>query len=134
MTKKETPKCEITLLVDDVRTEIRGKLSLIGLYGNNITIFKPPPLTLPKLCFLTRIIGGEGEQVAFHSLLDPSGKEILVDKPQSKIAPIPNKTGNIVLIVSPFNIEKEGTYTYMLSIEKKMLHSFKFDIVTRERS
>lgn len=35
---------------DDVRHEIGGKLTLVGVYGSSMLIHEPFPATLPKLC------------------------------------------------------------------------------------
>lgn len=41
-----------TIVCDDVRVEISGKLTLVGVYGPGLIVFQEFPVTLPKLCFL----------------------------------------------------------------------------------
>jgi hypothetical protein len=37
---------------DDVRQEIDGKLTLVGVYNGNLTVFGEFPAVLPKLCLV----------------------------------------------------------------------------------
>jgi hypothetical protein len=42
---------------DDVRREIDGKLTLVGVYSSNLTVFGGFPAVLPKLCVVTWLNG-----------------------------------------------------------------------------
>jgi hypothetical protein len=41
----------ITIFCDDIRREADNKTSLIGVYGDELILFTPPPVVLPKLGF-----------------------------------------------------------------------------------
>jgi hypothetical protein len=41
----------ITIFCDDIRRERDNKTSLIGVYGDELILFTPPPVVLPKLGF-----------------------------------------------------------------------------------
>jgi hypothetical protein len=41
----------ITVFCDDIRREVDNKTSLIGVYGDELVLFTPPPIVLPKLGF-----------------------------------------------------------------------------------
>jgi hypothetical protein len=42
---------------DDVRREIDGKLTLVGVYNGNLTVFGGFPAVLPRLCVVTWLNG-----------------------------------------------------------------------------
>ena len=42
---------------DDVRQEIDGKLTLVGVYNSNLTVFGGFPAVLPKLCVVVWLNG-----------------------------------------------------------------------------
>lgn len=37
------------LYCDDVRRETSGKLTLVGVYGSDLVVDEPPPVTIPKI-------------------------------------------------------------------------------------
>jgi hypothetical protein len=45
------------IFCDDVRREIDGKLTLVGVYNGNLTVFGGFPAVLPKLCVVTWLNG-----------------------------------------------------------------------------
>ncbi len=42
------------IFCDDIREEVRGKLTIVGVYGAEMTIFGAAPVVLPKLCVAIR--------------------------------------------------------------------------------
>ena len=42
----------MTIFCDDIREELSGKISLIGVYGGDLVVNAPFPLWLPRICFL----------------------------------------------------------------------------------
>ena len=55
----KAPKHEFTLLCDDIRQEMGGKTSLMGLYDHHIVV-PQVPFVLPKVCFYTRFSRMDG--------------------------------------------------------------------------
>jgi hypothetical protein len=43
------------IFCDDIREEIGGKVSYMGIYGDEMMISEPAPIMLPKFCIATRI-------------------------------------------------------------------------------
>ena len=115
MTNSNLPKHEITLIADDIREEKGNKISLIGIYGDDI-ICESLPAMLSKLCFCTIISGGKGEHILRLSLKDPNGKELLIAKNEIAIT-LKEGLGHINNCISPFPASKEGSYTYSISID-----------------
>ena len=77
------------IFCDDIRHEVNGKFSLIGVYGGELYPLGPYPLVLPKLCILihyfqriedgfqdtkirARLIGGVEEVSLFEMLISAS--------------------------------------------------------------
>ncbi|HUM92029.1 MAG TPA: hypothetical protein PLM32_11720 [Candidatus Competibacter sp.] len=74
-----------TLFCDDIRHEINGKLSYIGVYSG--TLFVPVfPVTLPKLCISVKIVTPANEPLRSLTLRvlkdDEILQEIVFDKEQ----------------------------------------------------
>lgn len=119
MSKKVLPQHEVTLFVDDIREEKNGKISLMGLYGKDILLdpIQPLPVLFPKFCIFIRYCGGDGEFVVKGSLKDPDGEEVIKDSDNMKIKTQKEQVGNIIIILSPFVIKKEGEYKFSLSLD-----------------
>ena len=47
-----------TIFCDDIRQEIGGKISLIGVYAGGIFVLGDPPYTIPKFCMLVEYMEG----------------------------------------------------------------------------
>jgi hypothetical protein len=50
-----------TVFCDDIRQEIGGKLTLVGVYSGEMTVFGTLPATLPKLALYIRYMERVGE-------------------------------------------------------------------------
>lgn len=133
MSKKEFPRHETTLVCDDIREERFNKISLIGLFGDEILVDPDDPnKILPKLCFFTRILGGEGVFKPSCSLKDPDGNELLSAVVFSDLATDPNMVANLTFVLSPFKAEKEGEYKYSIFLDDKKINTFKFKVTYKK--
>lgn len=125
---KKLPTHECTLFVDDIREEVNGKLSLIGLYGLDLVLKQDAPIALSKLCIVTRVFGGDGEAVFKFSMKDPEGAELLDQSTELKLNLRPNTLGNLNLILSPFPVNMFGKYKFTILLEEKEFHTTFFEI------
>ena len=66
----KAPKHEFTLLCDDIRQEMGGKTSLMGLYDHHIVV-PQVPFVLPKVCFYTRFSRMDGTFKFSFSIVSP---------------------------------------------------------------
>lgn len=132
MTNKGLPKNGTTLIADDIRFEKGNKISLMGIYGDDI-IFETLPGIISKLCFLTRISGGDGEHPMMASLKDPDGNELFVGNPEMKLS-LTGGIGYITNGLSPFQPSKEGTYTYRIFLDGKEFFHTAFTVKTGKTS
>lgn len=71
------PDLQSSLLCDDVRQETNGKFILIGLF--DAVQSAQFPLTLNRLCLVTRWCSGEGEFMQRSRILMPDQTEPLVE-------------------------------------------------------
>jgi hypothetical protein len=133
MKSKKIPKHEVTLFCDDIREELNGKVSLIGLYARDIIIHKDLPIKLSKLCFFTSVSEGSGEFDVSHTLINPDKKNILNEKIKQNIFLSPEQPGYIVLNVVPVHIEKKGQYVYKIYIDDKLFHSTIFNVKVEKK-
>lgn len=125
---KKKPKHSYTLFLDDIREEVSGKLSLIGLYGLDLVLGVKPPVMIPKFCILNRIVGGEGQAIFRFSFKDPDGKELL-SKPQLlKLDLKPDTIGNLNLVLSPFPVSRAGKYKFTLFLGDEEFYTDFFEI------
>jgi hypothetical protein len=80
--EKIKPKLSYTLLCDDVRQELGGKFSLMGLFEN---IYAGSfPATHPRFAIVNEWIGGKGEFIARIRILGPDKKQVLSES-ESKL-------------------------------------------------
>ena len=79
---KIKPKLSYTLLCDDVRQELGGKFSLMGLFE---TIYAGSfPAIHPRFAIVNEWTGGKGEFVAKIRLLGPDKEQVLSES-ESKL-------------------------------------------------
>ena len=68
---KRKPELIDFIICDDIRSEVGNKVSLMGIYGNTIVI-PQMRFRFSKLCFIQRLVKGEGEFKAKTVLSSPS--------------------------------------------------------------
>src|SRR5208282_6460817 len=120
----------------DVRQEVGGKLSYVGVYpGYNITAVIQPPKdappgavpALPSLCCILTVFSEAGEFACMARVLDPSNKTLgdfnlgvtKISIPQPHV---------IVLKAQPFPIPTLGTYTVRFFVGEQE-YDFQFDVL-----
>ena len=75
MTDKIRPSLNFTIICDDVRQEIGGKISLMGLF-ENIYATKFPAIH-PRLAIMTEWSEGKGEFAVKTRILSPDRKSVV---------------------------------------------------------
>jgi hypothetical protein len=80
---KIIPRLSYTLLCDDVRQELGGKFSLMGLFESiYANVF---PAVHPRFAIVNELTGGKGEFNVKIKLLSPNKKEVLSES-ETKIS------------------------------------------------
>jgi hypothetical protein len=72
---RRKPKFETGIVCDDIREEIGNKLTLIGIYEQEIFVSKLP-YTFPKLCFFISCKNMKSGDSYSSALIGPSGKQL----------------------------------------------------------
>lgn len=125
MSPKALPKHELTLMLDDIREEKGGKFSLIGLYTQDIIVEALPAL-LSKLCFFSRLKGGEGDFSVKFSIKDPNGDEMLSKFSPFNITARKDGYSHVNFLISPFSLHFEGKYDFTMYLDGEPFHETSF--------
>jgi hypothetical protein len=113
---------------DDVRQEIGGKMSLMGIYGTDLIITGVAPIMLPKLVIPAWVICDLDDKPSklTWTIKWRDGAEILkMDFPALDTGP--HREGatqgifNAVIQAAPFPIEKPGVLEVYVETEKETL-------------
>ena len=116
-----------TILCDDVRQEVGGKMSLMGIYSKDIVVNKVPAI----LPFINLIVMFEDIKEPFDaifvSVITPESEPIQVSYP-----PPPGlekgKDVNIIIGISPFRLNATGPAKFEIRFSEnekaKIVHHF----------
>ena len=122
-----------TILCDDVRQEVGGKISLMGIYSQDIVVNKVPTI-VPSINLVVMLEDiKEPFEKAYISVVMPKSDTIKVSYP----AP-PNiekgKTVNLVLGLAPFKLNDTGKAKFEIrfSEDEKAAIVHHFSIKTNE--
>ena len=113
----KAPKHEFTLLCDDIRQEMGGKTSLMGLYDHHIVV-PQIPFVLPKVCFYTRFSRMDGTFKFSFSIVSPGGERKDIIRDSDVEIPDGAKEGTFNVIASPFEVGAEGIYEVIIGLTK----------------
>ncbi len=113
----KAPKHEFTLLCDDIRQEMGGKTSLMGLYDHHIVV-PQVPFSLPKVCFYTRFSRMDGDFKFSFAIVSPGGERKDVIRDSDVQIPDGAKEGTFNVIASPFEVNSDGIYEVILGLTK----------------
>lgn len=117
-----------TLFCEDIRQEIGGRYSIMGILGHELTA--PAPMILPKLCLSIAISSPTSNpfgKVAFRLLFD---EEVLLNQTIENVEEAKEKNvspdeennptrilATLNLMISPFKIEKNGTLRLRINLD-----------------
>lgn len=112
------PRYVHTLYCDDVRTEVGGKMTFVGVYQNQLVVHHLGPVSLPKLCVVATAQTPKEkpfERLCFKLLQDDTVLQEIEIPPEALQMAItlsdndPNsafQSYGMILTLQPFNIEK----------------------------
>lgn len=131
----KAPKHEFTILCDDIRQEMGGKASLMGLYDHHIVV-PEVPFVLPKVCFYTRFSRMDGQFKFSFSIVAPGGERKDIIRDSDVQIPEGAKEGTFNVIASPFEVLAEGVYEVIIGLSKgtdRFEYVYKFAISNAKR-
>lgn len=122
---------------DDIRNEVGNKLTLVGCYGADLVIERAP-VTLPKLCVLTKIFTPANQPFERLTLRVVVGEMLLAELqlPSSQFdQPVRENSRWLVtraaMTLSPFFIENECTVRVEAEAEDGVLVGPKLRVIQR---
>lgn len=121
MSDKTIPKVIDWFLCDDIREETGGKVSYMGVYGDDI-LCSTLPAILPKMALCMKLeVEKEVEDKIFLKIMQPDGPLIgpLEVKLMRPINPAKSKKVRMHIAISPFIIQKSGSHKLLISIDGK---------------
>jgi hypothetical protein len=106
----------ITIFCDDVRSEIGGKFTYVGVYSANLQITGEAPATLPKLACVIQIVipfGFSFEKFRLVVKMQAEGFERLITEISSPPPPPVSEQDRVIkqvlnMIMAPFVVESDG--------------------------
>jgi hypothetical protein len=131
----KAPKHEFTLLCDDIRQEMGGKTSLMGIYDHHIVV-PQIPFVLPKVCFFTRFSRMDGQFKFNFSVVSPAGERRDIIRDSDVQIPDGAREGTFNVIATPFEAQGEGVYEVIIGLTKgadRFEYVYKFLISSGER-
>jgi hypothetical protein len=131
----KAPKHEFTLLCDDIRQEVGGKTSLMGLYDHHIVV-PSVPFVLLKVCFYTRFSRMDGTFKFSFSIVSPGGERKDIIRDSDVEIPEGAKEGTFNVIASPFEVSAEGIFEVIIGLTKgadRFEYVYKFAISDANR-
>ncbi len=131
----KAPKHEFTLLCDDIRQEMGGKTSLMGLYDHHIVV-PEVPFVLPKVCFYSKFSRMDGQFKFSFSVVSPSGERKDIIRDSDVQIPEGAKEGTFNVIASPFEVGAEGVFEVIIGLTKgadRFEYVYKFAISNAQR-
>ena len=131
----KAPKHEFTLLCDDIRQEMGGKTSLMGLYDHHIVV-PEVPFVLPKVCFFSKFSRMDGQFKFSFSVVSPNGERKDIIRDSDVQIPEGAKEGTFNVIASPFEVGAEGVFEVIIGLTKgadRFEYVYKFAISNAQR-
>jgi len=103
------PKFQFAIICDDIREEIGGKVSLMGIYKKKIFI-PQKPFTFPKLCIVIYYTNIKSEDSFTATLHDPEGKKIRTIQGSSPNTYKGDKELEMYSVFTPLVVDDAGKY------------------------
>jgi hypothetical protein len=127
MTDRTKPTVSFTIICDDVRQEMGGKLSLMGLF-ENIYATKFPAIH-PRLAVVTEWSEGKGEFDAKMRLIAPDRKTVLRETSSKIKLNEVNFRHRDVSVHLNINFTEPGTYWIENLVDNELIHSMPLKVV-----
>jgi len=134
-----------TLFCDDIRQEMAGKVSFIGVYSSSLFV-QGFPVVLPKLCLAVKLVTAaddQMEQIRLQVLKnDQIEREIIVDEQQltaasdsaedgaSQADPTGFQVTQFFVVFSPMRFESACTLRVRVQVDDQAIHGVGLAVAT----
>jgi Family of unknown function (DUF6941) len=127
MTDRTRPTVSFTIICDDVRQEMGGKISLMGLF-ENIFATKFPAIH-PRLAVVTEWSEGKGEFDLKMRLIGPDRNTVLRETSSKMKLNDVNFRHRDVSVHLNINFKEPGTYWIEYLVDNELIHSLPLRVV-----
>lgn len=130
-------KLKALLLCEDIRFEMGGTFTLVGVLGERITVSEgPDPIVMPRLAFLAVVGGLKGvEAIRFRQWIRTTNDELPIEELTTEPHDPETDEHNFVFSESPAVFPGEGTYEIGIDLEvgqRRATYRYAFSIVRRQ--
>jgi hypothetical protein len=138
----------ITIFSDDLRHELHGKITLVGMYGGELLLYTELPTLLPKLCILVQARLPLSEFKSLKILvyvpwlddkepllsqdifpLFATAQPLPVGAPEAELQIL---SINYPIVFSPFLIQSEGLIKVRIEADDKIIKAGTLKITRRD--
>ena len=127
MTDKMKPDINFTIVCDDVRQEMGGKISLMGLF-ENIYAGKFPAFH-PRIAVCTEWVEGQGEFEVMMRISAPDKKTVLRETVSKMNMTNPGMRHRDISVHLNLELNAPGTYWIENYLDGEMINSIPLNIV-----
>lgn len=113
-------KYKYVLFCEDIRQEIGGKVSLMGVLGSKL-LTQQFPIGFPKLCLFIEWEDLVGKANIAVNILPPEGTDIPNIRPTAQISGQPGIVARSMIILNNFIFPKPGNYAFEFEAEGKVV-------------
>jgi hypothetical protein len=133
------------LLADEIRSEVSGKVIVLGLYSDNTLLVVPDKAERAQttdadaeqarpgiaiLSVLTIITGKPGEFDGWFKLIDPNGNLVSKNLSAHHIVVKPDRHVNVIARFAPFVVTAYGTWRFEFTLDSETT-TFEFRVLER---
>jgi len=127
MTDALKPSLNFTIICDDVRQEMGGKLSLMGLFEN---IYAPKfPAIHPRIAIMTEWANGQGEFGIKMRIVTPNGKTVIRETNSKMVLSSVNYRHRDVSVHLNVELKSPGTYWVENYLDDELINSIPLNVV-----
>ncbi len=127
MTDLIKPSLNFTIICDDVRQEMGGKLSLMGLFENIYA--EKFPAVHPRVAIISEWAGGKGEFGIRMRILTPDGKTVIRETHSKMSLNGVNYRHRDVSVHLNVELQTPGTYWVENYLDDELINSIPLNVV-----
>ncbi|MFZ5949455.1 MAG: DUF6941 family protein [Candidatus Rifleibacteriota bacterium] len=120
-------KYKCVLVCEDIRQELGGRVSLMGVLGSKLLV-QSFPLPFPKLCLFIEWGEIHGKVNVTLNIIPPAGVEIPSVKPSAPIQGQPGLVARSMIVLNNFAFPAPGTYVFEFLADGKVVGRENFEI------
>lgn len=120
------------IIADEIRPEVSGKQTILGLFADDVIVVHAPPLSagiphdtppgIERIAFLINVSGlTEGSHSIKGELFAPTGAAYGVNLPLDEFKVDTGNSHSIVIEMKPFILKGFGTYNWSIWIDEEEL-------------